>query len=312
MHLTVAICTHDRADLLEDTLASFTGLEVPEGTSWNVLVVANACSDRTPRVLEAFDGRLPLRVAEEPRLGHSHARNRAIDAAEGDYLIWTDDDVRVDADWLDAYRQAFRRWPDAAFYGGPIRPVFSGDPPAWLVEAFESFEPVRAAYAARDLGPESVVIDSAELLPYGANMALPTDVQRERRYDPRLGRSGSDLVGGDELDVLGSLLEDGRHGRWVPEAGLRHLIPEDRQSAGYLRRYFRDQGRVAEPLPEDRPVPELFGKPRWALRAVVVEELTYRLKRVFGTTHDWVPHLVESSFARGALLGPPSESERRD
>lgn len=311
LNITVAICTHDRAGLLEQTLGSLTDLEVPDDVSWEVLVVANACSDRTPRVLDSFRHRLPLRDVEEPRRGHSHARNRAVDAAEGDYLIWTDDDVRVDPGWVGAYARAFRRWPEAAFYGGPIRPVFQGVPPRWLTEAFESFEEIRAAYASRDLGSEPVAIETMDDLPYGANMALPLEIQVRERYDPRLGRSGSDLVGGDELAVLGALLDQGERGRWVPDAALEHLVPEDRQSADYLRRYFRDQGRVAEPLPEDMPVPELFGRPRWALRALVVEGVSYGLKRLTGSPPDWIPHLIESSFAYGALLGPPPESERR-
>lgn len=311
MSVTVAICTHDRADLLARTLDSLGGLRVPDGLDWQVLVVANACSDETPEVLADHEDRLPLRWVREEKPGHSHARNRAVEEAEDDHIVWTDDDVRVDPGWLQAYATAFDRWPGAAFYGGPIEPVFEGTPPSWLPEAFEALEPVRAAYAERSLGPEPFAIETREELPYGANMAFPMRVQREHRYDPRLGRAGSDLVGGDEVAVLESLVADGRAGRWVPDAKIRHVISPDRQSLSYLRRYFRDQGRVAEPLPEDRPVPELFGEPRWALRAAVEEEVKYRLKRLTAGPREWMPHMIEASFARGALAGPPDESHRR-
>lgn len=311
MRITIAICTHDRARQLARTLDSLEALDVPPAVDWRVLVVANACSDETPDVLEHYIGRLPLRWVREERAGHSHARNRAVEEAEGDYFIWTDDDVRVHRRWLAAYAEAFDRWPDAAFFGGPIEPVFEGSPPGWLLEAFEALEAVRGAYAARNLGPEPLPIAARDDLPYGANMAIPASVQRNYRYDPRLGRAGSDLVGGDELAVLGALVDDGHEGRWVPEARLQHVIPEERQSLSYLRRYFRDQGRVAEPLPEDRPVPELLGRPRWALRARVEEEIKYQAKRLLARPPAWMPHLIKASFAHGALLDPPEESHQR-
>ena len=312
MRITVAICTHNRATLLARTLKSLSELDVPAEVEWRVLVVRNACSDRTPEVLDAFEDRLPLSHVGEARRGHSHARNRAVAETTGDYLVWTDDDVRVDHGWLQAYATAFRRWPEAAFFGGPIRSDFEGSAPEWLIESFEASKAVRAAYAERDLGPETFAIRSRDDLPYGANMALPVAMQRRHSYDPRLGRSGNDLIGGDELQVLGALLDEGHVGRWVPEASVDHFIPESRQSLDYLRRYFRDQGRIAKPLPEDIPVPRLFGKPRWALRTRVEEELKYRLRRLVSSPTDWMPHLIEASLARGTLMGPPGEYDRRE
>ena len=309
--VTVAICTHDRAAILDRTLASMAELTVPPNVDWRVLVVANACSDDTPSVLRAWATELPLTHVVEERRGHSHARNRAVTEAEGDLLIWTDDDVRVAPAWLETYVDARRRWPDAAFFGGPVRPDFEGKPPAWLSRAFAEHEAVRAAYAARDLGSEPMVIRSSDHLPYGANMALPLEVQRRHAFDPRLGRSGRDLVGGDELAVLEALLEEGATGRWLPDAEVEHLIPEERQKIGYLRRYFRDQGRVAEPLPEDMPVATLFGRPRWAFRAGLEETAKLLVRRPFARPEVWVDHLVRASFAHGALLGPPEESEHR-
>lgn len=311
LRVTVAICTHDRAGLLDRTLASLEQLRVPDDVEWQVLVVANACTDATPEVLRRHRDALPLRHVREERRGHSHARNRAVREADGDLLIWTDDDVRVSPGWIGAYAEALRRWPDASFFGGPIRPDFEGRPPEWLRRTFDASEAVRAAYAERDLGPEPLAIRDADHLPYGANMALPLEVQRRHTYDPRLGRSGTDLVGGDELAVLRSVLEEGGTGRWVPDAPLDHFIPAERQTFAYLRRYFRDQGRVAKPLPEDEPVPTLFGKPRWAFRAVLEEEVRYRAGRLLSPPESWIEHLIDASFARGVLMGPPEASNRR-
>src|SRR5581483_541916 len=103
MHVTVAICTWNRCKLRDQTLAQFQNLRIPEGVTWELLVVNNNCTDQTDLVLENYRSRLPLRRLFEPKQGHCHARNCAVAAATGELLLWTDDDVLVNPEWLAAY-----------------------------------------------------------------------------------------------------------------------------------------------------------------------------------------------------------------
>src|SRR5262249_5404549 len=114
MHATVAVCTWNRAALLDRTLEQFTRLRVPAGLQWELLVVNNNCTDDTDQVLGRYRDRLPLSPLFEPRQGLSHARNCAVQAAAGDLIVWTDDDVLVDPDWLGCHVAAAQRWPEAA------------------------------------------------------------------------------------------------------------------------------------------------------------------------------------------------------
>jgi GT2 family glycosyltransferase len=59
---------------------------------------------------------------------------RAMDVAKGDYIVWADDDVVVDAGWLTAYVEAFRRWLDAAVFGGRITPRYEAPVEKWVIE----------------------------------------------------------------------------------------------------------------------------------------------------------------------------------
>ena len=302
--VTVAVCTLDRPRALHTSLESLAAMEPPDELDWEVLVVDNGQDPDTAEVVAELRGCLPLRLVRESRLGLSRARNRSVDEAGGDWIVWIDDDVRVGNSWLVAYARAFREWPEAAFFGGPIRPSFEGRPPAWLRDAYQAVGAVREAYGSRDLGPGPRPIRQRADLPYGGNFAIRRDVLSPGAFDPRLGRQGEELLGGEELELLGRLLDRGHHGRWVPDAELEHLIPPERQTVAHLRAYFRAQGRVQEPLPEDRPVATLLGKPRWAWRARVQEELKYRLLRPFVSGDRWVRHLIAASFAAGALGGP--------
>ena len=135
MLVTVAICTWNRGKLLDQTLTQLRHLRIPEGVTWELLVVNNNCTDDTDAVIARHERHLPLRRLFEPKQGHSNARNCAVDHARGEYLIWTDDDVTVCREWLQVYEAAFEAHPEAAFFGGPIRPRFEGNPPRWLTRS---------------------------------------------------------------------------------------------------------------------------------------------------------------------------------
>src|SRR5688500_2534010 len=77
MDATIAICTWNRSDLLEKTLIQMQQLVVPKGTSWEIVVVNNRCTDNTDEILAKYAGALPLRRVFEDKQGQSHARNAA-------------------------------------------------------------------------------------------------------------------------------------------------------------------------------------------------------------------------------------------
>ena len=59
--ITVAICTWNRAQLLDQTLTEMRKLRIPPGIEWELLVVNNNCTDDTDGVLDRHEGRLPIR-----------------------------------------------------------------------------------------------------------------------------------------------------------------------------------------------------------------------------------------------------------
>jgi len=298
--VTVAICTRNRARALERTLRSLAAAAIPPSLSWEVLVVDNSSDDETPRVIANASDALPARAVDERQIGLSHARNAAIREARGDYILWIDDDVLVDAQWLRAYHDAFRARPEIAFFGGPIVPTFEGSPPAWLRLALPR---VDNAYAARDLGAAPVAL-TRDTLPFGANFAVRSDVQRRHPFDPALGRRGTALSAGEEWAVLEAMLAGGESGQWVPGARVEHVISAERQSVRYLRRYYVENGMslaLTRRAPGERV---LFGRPRWAWREAVLQELAYRVRRAYAPADVWSVHLRRASLAWGLLRVP--------
>jgi len=311
IEITVAICTWNRSQLLEQTLERMAdALVVPPDLEWEIVVIDNGSTDATPRVIDRFRGRLPLRSAEEPERGLSRARNRAIAEAKGRHIVWTDDDVLVEPGWLAAYREAFRRHPEASVFGGVIEPWSAGEMPAWLRAAWPEF---RSAYAARDLGPAEIRL-TPSILPYGANMAVRAEEQRQYLFDAELGHRGAGRLGGEETAVLRSILAGGGEGWWVPGARLRHFIPAERQSLGYLRAFYHGRGQRLHRDADGHPWTN-WGRAGWYLQLGMAGLLSL-LGRLSGRSALWARGFRRAWIARGYLDGPSgfetgSAAERR-
>src|SRR5437868_2810073 len=170
MLVTVAICTRNRAESLRRTLESLTALQLPPAIEWEIVIINNASTDHTGKVIGGYAELLPIRHAFEPQIGLSLARNRAVGTAAGEYVIWVDDDVVVGPAWLSAYVEAFLRWPEASVFGGPIIPRYVTPVPKWLADS----EPFLGAwiFARRDVDCMSEISLDDRLVPLGPNFAL--------------------------------------------------------------------------------------------------------------------------------------------
>lgn len=296
MKISVGICTWNRSELLSRTLDSLTRLEIPDGVDWELLVVDNCSTDDTSAVLRSYRDELPLTPLYEERAGKTYALNRAIDAASGDYVVWTDDDVRVAPDWLAAYHEAFVRYPDAGFFGGEVVPDFEGTVPSWLTEGLAA---IAGVYAVTRMSEGPVRLDDPHL-PYGVNVAFHMDVQRRHRYDPALGRRGESLQCGSETDVIRRALNAGVEGRWWPKARVHHFIPEERQTVEYVRRYFRDHAQTPTHAEAERSR-SFLGRPLWAWKEALLYELRYRWNRRRAGPEVWIRDLKHAASAQGRL-----------
>jgi glycosyltransferase involved in cell wall biosynthesis len=289
MKITIAICTWNRCRLLRQTLNSLTALSVPAGTDWEVLVVDNRSTDSTPHVIHSFRDTLPLRYVFESRQGHSVSRNAAVAEASGEYILWTDNDVIVDRNWAAAYLDGFHRFPEAAYFGGKILPVFEAGMPEWLAQTWAK---CRAVYAARDLGEREMTL-AENVYPYGANFAIRLEVQRQFLFDADQGRKGHGMLGEDEIAVLRRIHEAGYSGVWLPRAIVQHVIPANRATPAYVRRYFIGQGH--NNIVQGK-VRKSAGQ---ALRESVSNQVAWLRKRPFARPEEWVSHLIRAGLSWG-------------
>jgi glycosyltransferase involved in cell wall biosynthesis len=98
---SVVVCTRNRWPLLEACLAS---LALQTYAGLETVVVDNGSTDETPAKLEAWRRAGERRVVvAEPAAGLSRSRNRGLQVAHGDVVLFLDDDALAPAAWVAAH-----------------------------------------------------------------------------------------------------------------------------------------------------------------------------------------------------------------
>ena len=100
--VSVIICTYNRAADLAQTLNSLRDVALPSTGDAELVVVDNGSTDDTAKVARSFSRPgLRVRYVHEPRRGKGHAYNAGIAAAEGQVLLFSDDDMRFPREWIE-------------------------------------------------------------------------------------------------------------------------------------------------------------------------------------------------------------------
>jgi glycosyltransferase involved in cell wall biosynthesis len=257
---TVLICTYNRGDLLAETLDSLALSRTSGGLRWNVIVVDNNSTDHTAAVVKSRIAGYPveLRYVFEPRQGKSHALNTGIAESDAAIIVFTDDDVRVNEDWLEAgCRPMLAATGDASvdYTGGPVRPIWERPCPPWLDETRSD---LWGTLAILDYGPEPFVFEDRRRVPLGANMAVRRElIDRIGGFDPGLGRRGNSLLGQEQAEFFCRSRAIGARGLYVPGMSLHHHVPARRLTRDYFRRWWYWKGVARSRLDRHHPVTEL-------------------------------------------------------
>jgi len=235
MRVTVAIPTYNRAELLRQTLAGIARQEFPPD-DFEVLVVDNNSRDGTAAVVAAFAGARPApRHILEERQGLDHARNRALAEARGEIILFGDDDILVEPDWI---ARMVAPWAGEAggrigAVGGEVIPVFPDGRPDWIAEwhgplAFRS-----------DPGPLR-----PNQSPMGANVAFPRRVFQELGpFHAGLDRSAGNYFSGGDSEMIRRVRAAGLEVWFAPAAAVRHQMPGGRTTFRYAARHAFDSAR---------------------------------------------------------------------
>jgi glycosyltransferase involved in cell wall biosynthesis len=240
MDITVILCTHNRCESLAKALDSLAALRLPLSVQWEVLVVDNNSTDLTSQVVRGFCDRYPgrFRYLSEPRQGKSYALNTGIRESQSEILAFTDDDVVVQAEWLQNLTAPLRttQWVGV---GGKTLPEIGFSPPNWLG--------LRRPYVYGPLGIFDLGDSPCELTepPFGNNMAYRRDVfERHGDFRTELGPRPGSEIRSEDTELGQRILSAREHLRYEPTAVLYHAIPSNRLQKKYLLKWWSAKARA--------------------------------------------------------------------
>lgn len=264
MNISVVLPTYNRAASLRVTLESFASLVIPEDLSWELLVVDNNSTDFTREVVKKIAGTVafPVRYVFEKRQGRSAALNAGIARANGEIIVFTDDDVLLHQDWLVTLKQTFDRF-DCAAVAGRVVPMWNQPKPDWL-EMDGHF-----AITNFERGDDFREITEP---PLGANSAFRREVfQRHGLFRLDLGVAGSKhTITCDDTEFGQRLIDAGERIVYSPTAIVFHPVDPSRATKKYFLSWYFYNGvsltRTAG-LPKEGIF--YFGVPRWLVRELL-------------------------------------------
>lgn len=239
--ISVIICTYNRDKYIYRVLESLAQGNC-DREAYEIVVIDNNCTDHTQDELQRFAHDFPdvcLRCFTETRQGLSHARNRGIEEARGELLVYVDDDATVNKEYLAAYQAFFETHPDIDAAGGPIIPHYEdGSEPDWMT------------YFTRQLltgylyyGPDMREFPAGRY-PGGGNAAYRRRVfDKVGLYNPDLGRKGQGLASGEEKDIFNKMTTAGMRFVYLPSPILYHSIPHYKLEQEYFDQLTCSMGR---------------------------------------------------------------------
>jgi len=198
--------------------------------------------------------------------GLSHARNAGIDHANGEILLFLDDDAIAEKKWLSNMIAAFDD-PEVAAAGGPVKPLWETKRPVWLSD---KWLPYLSVDDFSDL--QTTEEFTASRSPVGTNMAfrkaaLGTDI----RFPITLGRKGANLTSNEEIVVCREILARGGLIRFVPQAIVHHQIAAERVTKRWFYKRVYWQGRSDALISRDIFVKSLMNMTIWS--AVILKNV---------------------------------------
>lgn len=274
--LSVIICTYNRAHFLKDTLASLLEQKADGNFIHEVIVVDNNSSDATRAVVESF---FPRFNVASPRLkylfqsaqGKSGAVNKAIEAAKGDIIVFTDDDVTFDQRWLSTIVKCFEQH-SCDGVGGRVLPVYAPGTPEWIKAGAVKLSGTVVIY---DYGTKTCAYDKSMYPFIGANFAFRRKVFTDcGMFRTDLG-PGQGTVGEDHEFIV-RLVKKSKVLYYCGDALVWHPVDLQRLTFKHVAQWNIALGRFAARMEyesAEQPLVYLCGVPRYLWRGVIQDFL---------------------------------------
>jgi glycosyltransferase involved in cell wall biosynthesis len=245
IELSVIIPTRNRADLLSTTLDSLFN-QTFDNNIFEIIVCDNNSTDNTKNVCEQFQTRIKnFKYYRTIRSGLHVGRHCGLKHAQGDVLVFIDDDIEADANWLSAIYQVFTNYADVVLLGGKNLPKYEAAPPFWIEQMWNNID----SKGNRILGDLSLIDlgdSEREISPFyvfGCNFSIRKDILiNAGGFHPDGMPFELIKFRGDGESYISQYIKySNLKAYYHPEASVYHWVSKDRMTFDYFykRRYLQ-------------------------------------------------------------------------
>ncbi len=209
--------------------------------TYSILVVDNDAQRSAYDVVSQFAAGQQVQVEYYVETGRNIAlaRNKAVEHARGDFLVFIDDDESPIRRWLLTLFEACEKHNVHGVLG-PVHPRYAEEPPAWVVEG---------KFYDRPTYPTGMVID----WPKGrtGNTFLKREV-----FDGLAVPFRPEFRTGEDQDFFRRMIEKGYVFIWCDEAVAYEIVPPERWNRKFLlkRALLRGYTSLAHPSSSARGI----------------------------------------------------------
>ena len=246
MSVSCIIPTRNRSALLRNTVNSLINQNVSQDM-YEILIIDNGSTDDTKEISQHIIKETTsrqIRYIFEPEPGLLAGRHGGALEANGELLVFVDDDIEARAGWLQAIVETFKSL-QVQLVGGRNLPKFEVQPPAWLESFYDATRDGKRScswLSLLDLGECEREIDPNYV--WGLNFAI----RRRALHD--LGGFHPDYVpqelqrfqGDGETGLTMKARSRGYTAVYQPKATIHHIIPASRMTPEYFEQRAYYQG----------------------------------------------------------------------
>ena len=292
--MVIIIPTCQRGELLERTLQCLVDADMPDSVQ-RVLVVENGKKDEAESKTTRFKGKLPVEYRYTPEASKCAALNLALADCQGEFVVFFDDDVRIDPGCVRSYAEAAAGKSGGEFYAGKCNVDYDVEPPEWL----KHYLP----FSAKGWGLGNSTCELREPLALGFNWAaFADDITKAGGFNPEIG-PGRLISIGDETDLQRIMLEQGAKGVYLPAALVWHHVPADRCSISWTLERNRRMGLLVGRKLAAAPAPQRLGKSFVAMGKVLGLGVLSRFGKAFLSDAKRFHYLQRRHWNLGILQG---------
>ncbi len=291
-HISVIIPTYNRPQLLKNTLDRLIN-QTYRKTQYEIIIVDNYYLSNAKDVLNK-NIKLPVvKVIELSKRSVNNARNEGIKRSSGEIIVFCDDDVLVDRDFLKNIFFAHKKYKNAWAIGGRVKIIWEGGKPAWLPKRVESY------YAKLDFGNKEIRNPSWLV---SANISFKKQVFKKVGYfNLCLGRSELGNFYKDEIELLNRIKKANGNIYYIPDIQCHHYVSKERLTIlNLLRRiYWKGRSEAVLENQENRKFDKILGN----LFFTAVLDVIYILYHIMHLDKDKIIlHCITPVYMVGFLM----------